>query len=109
MIDVPVLIVGGGPVGLSASILLSCLGVSSRLVERRAGTALHPKARTINMPTMEIFRHCGVEDDVMPPTGGFGLNTGVQDAHNLAWKLAAVLQGWARPVLLDTCDSGRFV
>jgi putative polyketide hydroxylase len=58
------LIVGGGPVGLSASILLSRLGVASRLVERRAGTALHPKARNINMRTMEIFRQCGVEDDV---------------------------------------------
>ena len=31
----------------------------------------------------------------MPPTGGFGMNTGVQDVHNLAWKLAAVLQGQA--------------
>ena len=29
---------------------------------------------------------------VVPPNGGFGGNTGVQDAHNLAWKLAAVLQ-----------------
>ena len=64
MISVPVLIVGGGPVGLSASILLSRLGVASRLVERRAGTALHPKARNINMRTMEIFRQCGVEDAV---------------------------------------------
>jgi hypothetical protein len=43
----------------------------------------------------------------MPPTGGFGLNTGVQDAHNLAWKLAAVLRGWARPELLDTYDAER--
>ena len=64
MTDVPVLIVGGGPVGLSASILLSRLGIASRLVERRAGTALHPKARNINMRTMEIFRQCGVEDAV---------------------------------------------
>src|SRR5689334_1037675 len=64
MIDVPVLIVGGGPVGLSASILLSRLGVRSQLVERRPSTALHPKARNINMRTMEIFRECGVEDDV---------------------------------------------
>ncbi|MGZ8210645.1 MAG: FAD-dependent monooxygenase [Burkholderiales bacterium] len=48
---------------MSASILLSRLGVASRLVERRAGTALHPKARNINMCTMEIFRQCGVEDD----------------------------------------------
>ncbi len=64
MIAVPVLIVGGGPVGLSTSILLSRLGVASRLVERRAGTAIHPKARNINMRTMEIFRQCGVEDAV---------------------------------------------
>ncbi|MGZ8203226.1 MAG: FAD-dependent monooxygenase, partial [Burkholderiales bacterium] len=49
---------------MSASILLSRLGVASRLVEGRAGTALHPKARNINMRTMEIFRQCGVEDDV---------------------------------------------
>ena len=31
---------------------------------------------------------------VMPPYGGFNQNTGVQDVHNLAWKLAAVLEGW---------------
>src|SRR4029078_1612334 len=38
----------------------------------------------------------------MPPPGGLGLNTGVQDVHNLAWKLAGVLGGWAAPALLDT-------
>nr|AGA01522.1 hydroxylase [Streptomyces sahachiroi]BFD84111.1 hypothetical protein StreXyl84_35120 [Streptomyces sp. Xyl84] len=43
----------------------------------------------------------------MSPTGAFGSNTGIQDAHNLAWKLAAVLQGWAGPGLLDTYDSER--
>src|SRR5262245_31724354 len=53
MISVPVLIVGGGPVGPFASILLSRLGIALRLVERRAGTALHPEARNINMRTME--------------------------------------------------------
>jgi putative polyketide hydroxylase len=43
----------------------------------------------------------------MSPTGAFGSNTGIQDAHNLAWKLAAVLQGWAGPALLDTYDTER--
>jgi hypothetical protein len=43
----------------------------------------------------------------MPPTGGFGLNTGVQDVHNLAWKLAAVLHGWAGPSLLDAYEDER--
>jgi hypothetical protein len=44
---------------------------------------------------------------VVPPNGGFGGNTGVQDAHNLAWKLAAVVKGEAGPALLDTYDAER--
>lgn len=44
---------------------------------------------------------------VMPPNGGFGGNTGVQDAHNLAWKLALVLKGVAGPGLLNTYDEER--
>lgn len=44
---------------------------------------------------------------VMPPNGGFGGNTGVQDAHNLAWKLAMVLRGGAGPELLETYDPER--
>ncbi|AKZ58138.1 putative polyketide hydroxylase [Streptomyces ambofaciens ATCC 23877] len=43
----------------------------------------------------------------MSPTGAFGSNTGIQDAHNLAWKLAAVLEGWAGEGLLDTYDAER--
>ncbi|MBJ6639236.1 FAD-dependent monooxygenase [Streptomyces sp. DHE7-1] len=43
----------------------------------------------------------------MSPTGAFGSNTGIQDAHNLAWKLAAVLDGWADPALLATYDTER--
>ncbi|HET7133346.1 MAG TPA: FAD-dependent monooxygenase, partial [Gammaproteobacteria bacterium] len=43
----------------------------------------------------------------MPPTGGFGGNTGIQDVHNLAWKLALVLRGAASPELLDSYDSER--
>lgn len=43
----------------------------------------------------------------MSPTGAFGSNTGIQDAHNLAWKLAAVLNGWAAPALLDTYEWER--
>lgn len=42
-----------------------------------------------------------------PPTGGFGMNSGIQDAHNLAWKLAGVLQGWASPRLIDTYETER--
>ena len=41
------------------------------------------------------------------PTGGFGMNTGVSDAIDLAWKLQASLDGWAGPGLLDTYDIER--
>ncbi|GAA3213997.1 FAD-dependent monooxygenase [Nonomuraea helvata] len=44
---------------------------------------------------------------VHPPAGGFGANTGIHDAHNLAWKLAATLHGWAGPELLDTYHDER--
>ena len=44
---------------------------------------------------------------VMPPTGGFGGNTGVADAHNLAWKLAMVTKGQAGPGLLASYDEER--
>lgn len=42
-----------------------------------------------------------------PPTGGLGLNSGVGDAHNLAWKIAMVLEGHAPPALLDTYETER--
>jgi putative polyketide hydroxylase len=44
---------------------------------------------------------------INPPTGGLGGNTGIQDAHNLGWKLAAVLHGQAGPALLDTYHEER--
>ena len=44
---------------------------------------------------------------LMPPNGGFGGNTGIHDAHNLAWKLAMVLQGKAGPELLETYETER--
>lgn len=44
---------------------------------------------------------------VMPPTGGFGGNTGVADAHNLAWKLALVTKGLAGSGLLSSYDPER--
>jgi putative polyketide hydroxylase len=64
MLDIPVLISGGGPVGLAASLLLSRHGVRSLLVERHPSTALTPKARGINARTMEVFRQCGIDSAV---------------------------------------------
>jgi 2-polyprenyl-6-methoxyphenol hydroxylase-like FAD-dependent oxidoreductase len=44
---------------------------------------------------------------IHPPTGGQGMNTGIQDAYNLAWKMALVLKGEASPKLLDTYEAER--
>src|ERR1700710_2635169 len=76
MPDFPVLIVGGGPVGLTASLLLSQYGIRSLMVERHPGTAIVPKARGINARTMELFRQCGIEAAVRAkglPQGRLGL------------------------------------
>jgi putative polyketide hydroxylase len=60
----PVLIVGGGPVGLTLSILLSQYGVEHFLIEARSDTSRHPKARGISARSMEIFRRCGLEERI---------------------------------------------
>ena len=67
---------------------------------------------TASAHVAEQYRHgrvflAGDAAHEMPPTGGFGMNTGVQDVHNLAWKLAAVLKGRAAPALLDTYHAER--
>jgi 2-polyprenyl-6-methoxyphenol hydroxylase-like FAD-dependent oxidoreductase len=41
------------------------------------------------------------------PTGGYGMNSGVADAANLGWKLAALVQGWGGPALLDSYEAER--
>ena len=41
------------------------------------------------------------------PTGGYGMHTGLEEAVNLAWKLAAMIDGWGGPKLLDTYETER--
>lgn len=60
----PVLIVGGGLIGLSTSLFLSRHGISSLLVERHPGTAIHPRATGFTPPTMEMFRFAGIEEAI---------------------------------------------
>jgi 2-polyprenyl-6-methoxyphenol hydroxylase-like FAD-dependent oxidoreductase len=65
--------------------------------------------------TSDVARHyqhgrvflAGDAAHVMPPNGGFGGNTGIHDAHNLGWKLAAVLRGVAQPTLLESYEPER--
>jgi 2-polyprenyl-6-methoxyphenol hydroxylase-like FAD-dependent oxidoreductase len=66
----------------------------------------------ISMRLAERYRHgrvfiAGDAAHIHPPTGGQGMNTGIQDAYNLAWKLALVLAGAAPEALLDSYERER--
>ena len=66
----------------------------------------------VNVRMAEQFRFdrvflAGDAAHVHPPAGGLGMNTGIQDAHNLGWKLALVLSGKADTALLDTYSTER--
>lgn len=62
--NVPVTIVGGGPVGLAMGVALSRQGISSRIIDLKGGPTDHPKARGVWIRTMEILRQLGVEDRI---------------------------------------------
>ncbi|MEV5379017.1 FAD-dependent monooxygenase [Streptomyces nondiastaticus] len=67
---------------------------------------------TMNAFVAERFRHgrtllAGDAAHAIPIVGGLGMNTGIADVHNLCWKLAGVLHGWAGPGLLDTYATER--
>ena len=62
--EVPVLIVGGGPCGLAASLTLSRIGVEHLLVERHAEPLHHPKAVGVMQRTAELLRSWGAEDEL---------------------------------------------
>jgi rifampicin monooxygenase len=82
----------GTDFGVHSPRWLSRFGDATRLAERyRVGRVLL----------------AGDAAHVHPPTGGQGLNLGLQDAFNLGWKLAAEVRGWAPDALLDTYHAER--
>jgi 2,4-dichlorophenol 6-monooxygenase len=62
--QVPVLIAGGGPAGLSAALLLAQRGIEVLLIERRGLDWRYPRAHLLNVRTMEIFQEMGVAEDI---------------------------------------------
>ncbi|ALV37949.1 rifampin monooxygenase [Streptomyces sp. CdTB01] len=84
--------VAGTDFGIHSPRWLSRFGDATRLAERyRVGRVLL----------------AGDAAHIHPPTGGQGLNLGIQDAFNLGWKLAAQIRGWAPDTLLDTYSCER--
>lgn len=63
-VEVSVLVVGGGPAGLTAAGALSRLGVDCLVVERRASLSALPRATSVSTRSMEILRSWGLEDEV---------------------------------------------
>ncbi|MEU1494752.1 FAD-dependent monooxygenase [Streptomyces sp. NPDC005776] len=82
-VHVPVLIVGGSLVGLSASLFLGRLGVEHLLVEKHAATSTHPRGRGNNVRTMEIFRRAGVEPQIRAAASVLAENHGILQAGAL--------------------------
>jgi 2,4-dichlorophenol 6-monooxygenase len=79
-IHVPVLVVGGGPSGMLASILLSQQGIENRLVERRPGTRPAPQAHVVNARSLEICRAAGLDVAALRERG-----TRASDAGQVLW------------------------
>ncbi|MEU6846119.1 FAD-dependent oxidoreductase [Streptomyces sp. NPDC046716] len=90
-----------------ADLVRAACGVESLSPRIRSVSPWEGAARTAGRYRDDRVFLVGDAAHVMPPSGGFGSSTGIQDAHNLAWKLAAVLDGWAGAELLDSYDEER--
>ncbi len=89
------------------ALLQSAIGVPDMPVEILDVAHWHAEANVASRFSEGRVLLAGDAAHVVPPNGGFGGNTGVGDAHNLAWKLAAVIKGEAGPALVDTYDAER--
>ena len=91
----------------SIEFVRAAVGVPELPVEVLSVLPWEAAARVAQTFAVERVLLAGDAAHTMPPVGGFGMNTGIQDAHNLAWKLAAVLDGSADPALLATYEAER--
>jgi 2-polyprenyl-6-methoxyphenol hydroxylase-like FAD-dependent oxidoreductase len=114
-----------GPIDLDGIWWLIAFGVDSetgereavRLIDAAAGVPSGAVVRstdpwTARMQIADVMRRgrvflAGDAAHLNPPFGGHGLNTGIGDAVDLGWKLAATLDGWGGPALLDSYELER--
>jgi 2-polyprenyl-6-methoxyphenol hydroxylase-like FAD-dependent oxidoreductase len=88
-------------------ILQKVIGLSQLSIRIISILPWQPTVKTVTQMQHGCVFFAGDAAHVMTPYGGKGANTGVQDVHNLAWKLAAVIQGKANPALLHTYSTER--
>jgi 2-polyprenyl-6-methoxyphenol hydroxylase-like FAD-dependent oxidoreductase len=89
------------------TLLRTALGVPTPDLEILSVQAWQPEMLVADRYSAGRVHLAGDAAHVMPPFAASGANTGITDAHNLGWKIAAVLSGTATPVLLDSYDAER--
>jgi putative polyketide hydroxylase len=82
-----VIILGGGITGIAAALYLAQQGVDFILIEKHAGTSIYPRARTIDIRTMELFRGLGIHEDLREGGKALAPSWGVLRGNNLAETL----------------------
>jgi putative polyketide hydroxylase len=101
--DIPVLIVGAGPAGLTAAGALARLGVQTLIVERRPELSSLPRATSVSTRSMELFRSWGLEDEVR--AGGVDVEWQLWTCRTLAESAG----GMAIPIGLPTREQSSMI
>lgn len=97
-IEIPVLVVGGGPAGLTTSLLLSKYGIQNLLISKYRWTANTPRAHITNQRTMEVFRDAGIESLIEQVAVPQQLMENNVWATSFAGAEIARLQAWGNAV-----------
>jgi 2-polyprenyl-6-methoxyphenol hydroxylase-like FAD-dependent oxidoreductase len=95
------------PIGDPTEFVKRALGRPIEIDEILASSIWGPNALLADSYGRDRILLAGDAVHTMIPTGGYGMNTGIGDAFNLGWKLAAVVCGWGGPGLLDSYEAER--